>query len=733
MPTPNDLLNQPVLESDYSKQLLDAVFGTGWDKISQAVQGGAVSEGANLILALLQGMNAVALSFTVVLMVWTTVQGVVGTAHEGKAMGKRFSTLWTPIRMATAAAFLAPTVKGLSILQVLILMCLGWSVNFSNYLWGIGLDFLADHPAQVSVQVGKGVQQNTLEIAEGLLQSLVVLQHRNLIYNEPTADGRPFRRSAIEPTKSAKGYRVIQINSPAPGAISDEAMGAVAIPCLDLDSRACTVREQAAWNLAVDLQGLATDIVRHQALQGDPPRGARFYAAVRTYVSTVMPVLDQVALSENAGFERDLKGFASKGKADGWISAGSYYWTVARYAEKTHEILGDMPEYRAMNETATRSLRDSQAEASLVTAHKIANYDKLDDRMNIARSGTGGGAMQAFRDLTWTMFGHYTLGYFAKLMTDGDPIANFAGLGHSLITTAEAGAIGLTTAKAVAAGASAAANEGFWGTVLGVISGNSTTFVGKSAHSALESMWAVGMFLCLPIFTLGLTLAYYLPSLPFILWMAAVVGWLILVVETLFAAPLWAAAHAIPEGEGLAGQHGRQGYMLLLGVMARPPLMMGGYFVALLLIGAFSKVIGGAFMLFAAGASAETTFGLVSVVAYLFLLGGMMVVMAHKVFGLITHLPNNVIRWAGGLAHDLGEVGDEARTRAIFGAAVQKVGTGDNAGNQNRNQERSTAGDGAENGARIPGKGGAVGGLERAMTPGDSGTGTRPPSGRPDP
>jgi hypothetical protein len=40
-----------------------------------------------------------------------------------------------------------------------------------------------------------------------------------------------------------------------------------------------------------------------------------------------------------------------------------------------------------------------------------------------------------------------------------------------------------------------------------------------------------------------------------------------------------------------------------------------------------------------------------------------MIVFAHKVFGLITHLPENVTKWIGGQATSLGEHQDEARIR----------------------------------------------------------------------
>jgi len=51
--------------------------------------------------------------------------------------------------------------------------------------------------------------------------------------------------------------------------------------------------------------------------------------------------------------------------------------------------------------------------------------------------------------------------------------------------------------------------------------------------------------------------------------------------------------------------------------------------------------------------------------AFIVLLITVMIVFAHKVFGLITHLPENVTKWIGGQATSLGERDDEARLRGM--------------------------------------------------------------------
>ena len=61
----------------------------------------------------------------------------------------------------------------------------------------------------------------------------------------------------------------------------------------------------------------------------------------------------------------------------------------------------------------------------------------------------------------------------------------------------------------------------------------------------------------------GIIIAYVLPMIPYVLWMAGVCGWIILVCEAMVAVPLWMLAHMTFGGEGLHGR-GIEGWGLLV-------------------------------------------------------------------------------------------------------------------------------------------------------------------------
>jgi hypothetical protein len=174
----------------------------------------------------------------------------------------------------------------------------------------------------------------------------------------------------------------------------------------------------------------------------------------------------------------------------------------------------------------------------------------------------------------------------------------------------------------------------------------------------------------------GLALAYYLPAIPFIRWISALAGWVILIVESLVAAPLWLCAHALPEGDGAAGQHGKRGYLLLLGIIIRPPLMVAGFFAAIILMNVLGRLIGASFEMFIAGTGQSKMIGITGTLSMLVILGIVVIMMANKFFSLIHYLPEHVTAWIGQQFHSLGEKEDQAGVKAIFLGSTNAISSG---------------------------------------------------------
>ncbi|UUZ54093.1 DotA/TraY family protein [Massilia sp. H-1] len=157
-------------------------------------------------------------------------------------------------------------------------------------------------------------------------------------------------------------------------------------------------------------------------------------------------------------------------------------------------------------------------------------------------------------------------------------------------------------------------------------------------------------------------LSIYLPLVPFIIWFGAIINWLVVVLEAVVAAPLWAITHLDGEGDGM-GARSAHGYIFLLNVMVRPILMVIGFFG-----GGAMLVVGGTFLneifgVAVANVQFDSLTGLFSMVAILLVYFATCLTLVHSCFNLILIVPDQVINWVGGTASStLGrDAGDTVR------------------------------------------------------------------------
>ena len=239
----------------------------------------------------------------------------------------------------------------------------------------------------------------------------------------------------------------------------------------------------------------------------------------------------------------------------------------------------------------------------------------------------------------------------ADAMNSGDPIVSMSEVGHSIVTS-----VHIIVSTAIAANVLASTvekgTEGWVGSFLSAITGGVAPAIIRGINSFLNWATPLLMLAMLPVYLMGLSLAYVLPVMPFIIWWGAVISWLILVIEAMVAAPLWCIGHALPEGDGFAGQHGGSGYMLLFGILLRPTLMVLGLIFAMVLTSVVGKFIAQAFEVFISGMmvdplGTERSLGLAGSIVLIVIVGSFTIYVVHKLYGLINHLPDNVLRWVG--------------------------------------------------------------------------------------
>jgi hypothetical protein len=166
-------------------------------------------------------------------------------------------------------------------------------------------------------------------------------------------------------------------------------------------------------------------------------------------------------------------------------------------------------------------------------------------------------------------------------------------------------------------------------------------------------------------------IAFYLPIAPFIIWFGVLLGWLVMVIEAIFMAPVWVLAHIHPDGDDLVGRGGA-GYSLVLSLMVRPMLSILGLLAALVVmdpvVGLFVSVFWSAFDI-----SQNQSYGPFIWAASLVIFAMTLMGIVNRILALIHVIPDEGMKWMGGASSNLGSYAGDL-SQASTGSAAKMGG-----------------------------------------------------------
>lgn len=444
--------------------------------------------------------------------------------------------------------------------------------------------------------------------------------------------------------------------------------GIITIDCVDESDALCRGKVNAINPAITSLSQVASKLANPDipASNIDP---VALHTAANKINTTILEGLKTYA--QSGQLKSKLQNFKDISGQYGWFIAGSSYWSISWINQEVRAamysgISYDPAEYSKSELFGMyRGLQDAAA-----VEERVANYIKTaySNRRGISDTTADPSVTNEewkheqvaswIRSILNKVVASNILPIAVEQISKNDPIMALSNVGDYFIGSAWAvgtALAGITTAQALGQGVP----------VIGKFVPNLDVYVSFLLFSVF-----------LPMLLYGLTLAYYLPAIPFIRWIAALAGWVILIVESLIAAPLWICAHALPDGDGAAGQHGKRGYMLFLGIMIRPPLMVAGFFSAVILMNVLGRLVGQGFEMFIAGTSQTKILGITGTISMMVILGTVVIMLANKFFSLIHYLPEHVTNWIGQQFHSLGEKEDQAGAKGVFMGSTSGVSEG---------------------------------------------------------
>lgn len=157
---------------------------------------------------------------------------------------------------------------------------------------------------------------------------------------------------------------------------------------------------------------------------------------------------------------------------------------------------------------------------------------------------------------------------------------------------------------------------------------------------------------------------YVLPALPMIVFVIFALSCIVLMVEALIAAPIWALGHVKLSGQQMIDTTQLPGYHILFSLFIRIPIAVIAYVFSLLLsdvgIAAVYQIVAPNF-----GGSASSL-GPIGIVVFLLMVGYISWQVCIRAFSMISDLPDRVLRWINVQSPAPGDDGQ----RGVTGIAV---------------------------------------------------------------
>lgn len=691
-----------------SVYFLNNIFGTVGSVLTGA--------GPALLGKMFQVFNTSVLALGSLIVTYTTVVSILATAHEGEALGKKFHTMWIPVRTVMGIAALVPTSSGYSYLQIALMWFIIQGVGAADTLWTTVVNYVASGYATKGSS--PGTADKTLEMQFGeLFQSLVCQSaakakygsgyfcfdnasdsfctandilsltagsqlgtdsNGNVIYNmgpsgtcgnltlgdsSTLGQAKTQAFSQIIPTLSALADQFIAVDYAYNNFVNSTAPIALPPPwivqyCSDkgLSGPQCIPTAFSSYPAPSPTNKDASAVTikdLYWKYGMAPTAGGDFLA---TASNLYIGVVGSAMTGTNTNPLSEVKQTAID---NGWIYAGGYFYYIAKANNQISNNVG-----KISVSTPTIASLPTTTEQALTTASVtlVAHVSSL-----APSSNNLGGASTSCGN--WKYGGNPACDAILNGWVSALSGSSGSSFTENPVISAQKEGNTILTAIEIVVPFLIAMNVGFGiagGIYLGVGVGTA------AAITLVQSIIPIATFFIVVFLGVGLTLAVYTPMIPYMLFTFGAINWLIATIETMIAAPIVAIGLLHPEGGHDIWGRAEKALELLLNIFLRPSLMIFGMIGGMLMSFTVVMMINYAFLNVVNMVSPNSN--LLEMIFFMVIYTSLFTTSMNKCFDLIHLVPDKILRWIGGGAEQFGEGGGLEKVGQAFEGGSQKAG-----------------------------------------------------------
>lgn len=635
------LLAMPSLAFAQSMDALTPPSGDIAVKVISQIFGGLVGGGADPLLSGISNFLGLIMAIAGFLVAYTILVATIGTAHDGEMLGKKLHSVWTPLKTIWGVVLVLPAIKGYALIQVLVMSVVLMGIGLADSVWATytsSQNLQQTISGGISAPVANQLAYNLLGM-EACMDALQANVNDTSIFSGTSSFGVTTvsnssetimqfgdKNEANSMTKDQCGS--VTINKPAQAnqSATSQIVGnlfnaqdvfAVSAPVVQAQTDALNAMISA-------LQSPASQIAQGQSV--DP---STIDSIAQAYSTSVLSKA-QSALSSTDAY----KEIAQNASTGGFFLAGAWFMKLSAIQNNVREAVNSVPVATGVSNVDTSVFGDNWKSA-------MSAYQKTVLASGSGVLNVGIGAVSGGTDESWfsrqmnklkdkinvnasidRLFTHEAFQFNAN----ENPMVTSNRLAGYVSTTATFATVGMGVLMATA------------GNFPGV-----GLFLQFISTLILPAMWLVA-------FTLSI-----LPMVPFFMWFAVIIGWVIQVLEAVVASPIWAIMH-LTDGDDLVGSAGL-GYKMLLALILKPVLMVFGLISAFVLM----NVLGDVFNMVWANVfvMSQVNSGIVERVLSEFVVSpivyfAMNVMLVTGCLKMI-HMADNILNWIGSGSPSLGD------------------------------------------------------------------------------
>lgn len=686
----------PVI-TDLSVEYLGEIFGGNIGSINLGTKG----TNNPFFGELFQIFNGVILAVATFILTYIGTISIMHTAHEGEVMGKKWSSIWIPLRSAAGLLLMAPVPgNGYSLLQVTVMWIIINGIGAADKMWNLIVDNLAQGISPAQVQALDSAAINKLNglaqsLGPSILKSLICLKvvQDNIDNNFLQQTGQILGANFVDDTNSSNSgnlfFGVLDSNHPeniTNQSICGKIKISTSINVSELDpsvsqdqlvsanSIAYQAKKQALSIMITEIKPVADEIVTNieDLIKNNKPpalpsnlQPGLLFSAVGSYANllagiTKQSVLVQLGLATVAsasGIDDMVSSNINTVKSQGWISAGAFYFMLSRGSAQGILATANEPFVNTVPNLQNASLRSNsvnnlnqifQTYSNILNSG--SNFKIINALFNNPISATSStkslNFIQAMDLAAIAIPGIGIIGAAIIAGVQGAAEAIFNGLAHidgdPLLEHARLGYNLMISCEFILLAIIGA----FVGLAIALAWGTCIQPIGSAISTAVIMFGVPLMGIATGLWVFGATLGIYTPMIPYMMFAITALSWMMLVIEAIVAAPIVALGLVMPAQEELGSLHAALG--IIANIFLRPMLMLIGLIMAIKIFTVMIKFISFGFIsAISVLQQIESGGSLFSCVPITALYVGLVIALENKCFGLIYQVPDKILRWIG--------------------------------------------------------------------------------------